>query len=164
MVETMNSITHGSMHFVKITKIGANEKKYFHSILMVQQDSMPSLINIKHIKICPTYLKIYNLLSQLVPYKPGGHPHWANPSLFVKQVPFPQSHPSHGDSVIQQYHIWFKFKQNYSLHFCEYLLRIVFLIIFFIYFYLLLFLLFNSIISLCRNLFCYPTFCFVALC
>ena len=69
----------------------------------------------KNIKNIPKYLKNNNLLSQLVPCKPGGQPHWANPSLFIKHVPFPQLYPSHGDSVIQQYGIRFKFEQNYSI-------------------------------------------------
>jgi len=36
MFETMNSRTHGSMHFVEIMKIGTNEWKYFHSMLKLQ--------------------------------------------------------------------------------------------------------------------------------
>ena len=32
ILETTNSRTQGSLHFVEITNIGANEEKYFHSI------------------------------------------------------------------------------------------------------------------------------------
>ena len=32
MLETTNSRTQGSLHFVEIKIIGANEEKYFHSI------------------------------------------------------------------------------------------------------------------------------------
>jgi len=32
MLETTNSRTQGSLHFVEITNTGANEQKYLHSI------------------------------------------------------------------------------------------------------------------------------------
>jgi hypothetical protein len=70
----------------------------------------------KNIKNIPKYLKNNNLLSQLVPCKPGGQPHWANPSLFIKHVPFQETHANtlHFNACIGGGGVWDV--PHYSMH------------------------------------------------